>query len=260
MPAGQPRPAINSLLRLSVNSKPENIFDRGRLVIWSLRPVRHNQVVGGTMKKSTIKRLDALLFALACVGAYGGAVNQGGFGIFPGLPFFGFLVYFASRQDTRYRKAAIVTLCILGALYGLKHLQTPVFQPLVGEEVRLAEDACWLRYDRYATGEVDLAVYPKGLCGHNSEYIEETGALPAGQVLMVTAVSVSHADFGERYAFTVDTEYGSAKVYPDKLSAQFQKLNGDPVVESDLRRGIFYYPSLLMYWALVPVILLGMLG
>ncbi|NUM60110.1 MAG: hypothetical protein HUU56_15860 [Bdellovibrionaceae bacterium] len=73
-----------------------------------------------------------------------------------------------------------------------------------------------------------------------------------GEILEIKKISVSNADFGEHYVIHSETALGELELASNNLAIW---LDGKPVTQSDLRRTIFFLPSLLMYWPMAPVML-----
>jgi hypothetical protein len=190
--------------------------------------------------------------------AYGGAVNLGGFGIFPAMPFLIGLIIFGLRAGHPYRLITVVVVLMCGSLWGLKHQQTFVFQPALGDEVSLSVPVCYQRYTGYSREpeQLNLRVEAKGRCYKDNSMVETLGSFPVGKTFTINEIRVSHSDFGEHYGVILDSEHGPVSVVQIGKGILI-KSNGDPLKESDLRRGVFYYPSLLMYYALLPIIILS---
>lgn len=210
-----------------------------------------------SLKKATIP----LLFGISCLVTYAGAVNQGATSFFAAVPFVALLSAIAIRYKGKYIIGATCTLLICSGLYFLKAQQTPVFYPALGESVKVAKSACLTSYSNTSSylfvGEVFGGGCPEDFDDYPLSGVKAIANIHAGSIYTITESGVSHPDFAERYFFVVETEHGQVKVspgYPDDHGV-FEKMNGEPVEESDLRRTIFYYPSQLLYWPILPVIL-----
>lgn len=216
--------------------------------------------------------LRVLAFTLTVCMTYGGAVNLGVFGILPALPYVAVMVWMAWRWRGAYLKVTVAVWLVCGALWGLKHQPTRVFYPAIGREFELGEAACLVRVSELQLSWVTLyAAISQAESGSTPVCdsrdlrldLDREGpefphqVLQAGQVMRVKRMVVSHPDFSEHYDLVVDTGLGDMTLSPDlyrmkKLALRWHD-TGQPVRPEDLRRAVFYQPSLWMYWAPKPL-------
>ena len=204
------------------------------------------------------KKMRPFIFGLSSIGVYAGAVNLGSMGFIPGVPFIIMLFVIIAKYEMKYRIASILVFLLCGGLYFLKGEQTPVFYPALGDSVTVASPLCIHFYsgeDEYSFPEPRLIETCK--VEANSYYINRSEPINVGSKYTITGSGVSHPDFSENYYFVVKTEYGPLRVDVDYSESNklFQKDNGDLIKASDLRRGIFHYPSMFLYYPIAPIML-----
>jgi hypothetical protein len=205
--------------------------------------------------------LKTLVYLLTCLFVYGGAVNLGAFDIFAAIPFIGILFYltFKWRRMFIFSTAAFLIGCAF--LYSLKLKRHPIFFPALGKEFFLVKDLCLRSYvsssftegssEKFFIFQKDFA--SKNDCQDESDLeVQAYVVLKKGTRLKVQEVVVSNADLGEQYYIKTETPIGPFS-FRDLDSASW--LNGFKVDASDLRRNIFYVPSLLMYWPVFPIMI-----
>lgn len=199
------------------------------------------------------------IFILSSFMVYAGAVNLGFSGVFFAFPFIIIIICFAAKYRGAYLITTMGVVAFTGALYGLKHNDSSIFYPANGKTVEAQETLCVISYnDRYK--HVRPTQADNETCENNpvlGSSFKVEGELRAGSVYEITETKVSSPDFSETYDFVIETEYGSLNVSPgyDSSSGFILSESGKPVSESDLRRAVFYYPSLLMNYPILPIIL-----
>jgi hypothetical protein len=140
-------------------------------------------------------------------------------------------------------------------LYVLKGRHDSLFHPALGMEFRTAEETCLTLYRNSGDDFVLMSKLIQNKCdSSNMGDAIRWEILPKGSKLTIKRISVSHADFSEHYVIHSTVPLGEISLFDlDRISLEW--LDGHPVKESDLRRGIFHYPSLLMYWAVAPILI-----
>lgn len=193
--------------------------------------------------------LKVILFAMACAVTYGGAVNYGGFDYLPAIPFILFILFAAAVWKKFYLIVTIVLALICTPLYILKKQHGPLFHPAIGKEFSFKQDMC---FRPSSPGSVLVMPITEDLTCHESK------VLKANTVLKISRISVSNADMGETYVIHAATAEGELYLSGNYDNAAIWP-NGEAIQQSDLRRLIFYGPSLLMYWPIFPFILRNLL-
>ncbi len=191
-----------------------------------------------------------LLFTISLVGIFGGAVNLGAFGVFPAFPFLLFACYWAIQKRGKTLIALVTVLVVSGGMYLVKITDRSFFFPALGHEILVSKDICLIQFDKLVLiSELDGECDHKSLGGAIGSHVLEKNTK-----LKIDHVEVSHSDFGEHYILRAKTKFGLIYYrFTDK--GLFSFTNGEIVAASDLRREVFYYPSLLMYWPLIPIAL-----
>ena len=193
----------------------------------------------------------AFFFAICCAFIFGGAVNNGSFSYLPAVPFLVPFLYAGKNWGRRYLIicASFSVICL--SLYFLRKQNTRIFYPALGKEYLTVEDSCITEYNGFVlmSNGIDKSCDASNMSGS-----KKTMFLPRGSKLQVAGVSVSHTEFAENYLAHSPTPIGDLQV--DLVGNKpFTWVDGSAVRESDLRRDIFYYPSLLMYWPMSPLML-----
>lgn len=188
------------------------------------------------------------LFVISLVGIFGGAVNLGAFGVFPAFPFLIFACYWAIQKRGKSLIALVAVLVISGGMYLVKKNNRSYFFPTLGDDIFVSKDICLIQFNKSVlVSELDGECDHQSLGGAIGSYI-----LKKNTKLKIDQVEVSHSDLGEHYILRAKTEYGLIYYrFTDKGLFVFK--SGETVEVSDLRCEIFYYPSLLMYWPLIPI-------
>jgi hypothetical protein len=203
--------------------------------------------------------LKPLAFGIASIFVYGGSVNYGGFDFLPAAPYLLFVLYAALKWRRSYATACVLLVLVCVPLYVLKWKHGPLFHPALGKEMKTNEDTCLTLFKISKEEFVLMSEIRENKCdsSHMGDAVRWE-VLPKGAKLTVDRVSVSNADFGESYVIHSKVALGDISLYPSNQKALYW-LNGKGVEQSDLRRGIFYYPSLLMYWPMAPVMIRSIL-
>ena len=190
--------------------------------------------------------LKVVLFIIACVGCYGGAVNYGGFDYLPAIPFIFFVIYAAALWRKFYLVVAIVLFLICTPLYILKKQHGPLFHPAIGKEFSFKQDMCLA-----PSGPDSVIASPVT----EDRPCYQSKILPVKTILKISRISVSNADMGETYVIHAATPEGELYLSHNYDTAVWP--NGEVIQQSDLRRLVFYAPSLMMYWPIFPFVLLN---
>lgn len=201
------------------------------------------------MKLIEQKSLPKIIaFWVSCLFVYGGAVNYGGFDFIPAIPFLIFVVLAAFAWKKTYLVVVILLAIICMPLHYLKKQHGDLFHPNLGREFSFSQDVCLTKH-QYENENYVLSseITPNLSCDGET--------LPKGSKLTIKKITVSNADLGESYVIHADTHLGELSLYGNKLAVWS---DGKPIEQSDLRRAIFYVPSLLMYWPVFPILLMTM--
>lgn len=196
--------------------------------------------------------LKLILFLISCVGVYGGAVNYGGFDFLPAIPFLAFVVFVSVKWKKLYRTATLALIFICASLYLLKLQHGSLFHPALEKEFMFKYDVCLAFYEKTAfVRKLD----DKNPCVSDL-------LVKAKTPLKISRISVSNADMGEVYVIHSKTPHGELYYsFNYDRGPVFDNLaiwpNGEPIQQEDLRRDIFYVPSLMMYWPVFPILLLS---
>lgn len=194
------------------------------------------------------------LFMLSCIGVYGGAVNYGGFNFIPAIPFCAFVIYASLKWRRFFLATTLILFVSCATLYILKKQHGPLFHPALGQEFSFKQDMC---LQKFTEGSVLATPFTDKLpCVNDGSLggLESVQILPANTRLKISRISVSNADMGERYVIHAHTPLGEL-YYSQNLAVW---INEQTITQSDLRRAIFYGPSLLMYWPMVPIFLMNL--
>lgn len=202
------------------------------------------------IKSSLSIILEKKGYPISCLFVYGGAVNLGGFDIFPAIPFIIYVVIVTLKRGRLFYLSTLLLLLLCIPLYYLKQDNTSrIFYPAVGSQVHLVEDMClenW-KYEKSNT-YVLMNIEKNEKC--DGKVVQKNSFYPIQKTI------VSHADFSEKYYLWLKID-GQSVWLPYTRTKFIQWTNGDTIEEEDLRRGIFYYPSLLMFWLGLPWAILG---
>lgn len=207
--------------------------------------------------------LKPAFFTISCIGTYAGAVNLGFSDIVMAIPFiFTVIIGGLHAPKSAYGIAALITLLISTPFYFLKREPTPLFYPMIGQEVVLSQDVCYYRIKQTAYSEEEKFILPKRTDNcedHDIGVQEDIVEWKAGTSFVVKGTTVSSPDFSESYSLVLETEKGPVKASVRYDSKLFTDTEGNTVKESDLYRGIFYYPSQMMYWPIFPIMLTNLI-
>jgi len=203
--------------------------------------------------------LKPLAFGIASIFVYGGSVNYGGFDFLPAVPYLLFVLYASLKWRRGYATACALLVLICVPLYVLKRRHGPLFHPVLGKELKTNEDTCLTLFKTSGQEFVLMSDIRQNKCDSSSTSdAVRWEVLPKGSKLTVNSVSVSNADFGETYVIHSKVALGDISFYTSDQKALYW-LDGKRVEQSDLRREIFYYPSLLMYWPMAPFLIRSVL-
>lgn len=213
--------------------------------------------------KSSGPKTKLLLLLVSYVFAYAGSVNNGISGFLPAIPFF--IYIFSSLKDesnSRYKLLSYVVFALCLSLYILRYQQGVIFHPPIGKKMITTKDKCLIQLKSSGSnGFISMisSLEKDGRCdGSSFTQATKWQIFPRGTEVIAKKVFVSNADFGERYGVNFDTPFGevSESFYDSKEDSYLNWYNGKPIQASDLRREIFYLPSLLMAWPALPLIAL----
>lgn len=194
------------------------------------------------------------IFGISCVFVYGGDVNFGGFDFIPAIPFLGFILFSAYKWKRAYLALAVIVIMTCSPLYFLKKQHGYWFHPALEREFTFNQDICLTEY-AHGIEHFVLASEIRSDLPCNSSNIGgaiKSEILPMGTKFKVKRVSVSNADFGESYVIHADTKMGELALYGNEFAVW---MDGKKIEQGDLRRAIFYIPSLLMYWPVSPFLI-----
>lgn len=210
------------------------------------------------------QRAKPVIFAILCIMTYSGSVNLGWSGVIPAIPFLIALVLMGASIGGKYLRVMSLVIVLCGGLLSVKHIQTPVFQPGLGEVVVSTESMCYKdylkEYKASMSGPLSISLDNGSNCSGQASQNPDKGRWPAGKKFTVKGIKVSSPDFVETYSLILDSEHGDVSYTPKNQEGLIVKVGGQAIQESDLRRAIFYYPSLLMYYVIFPIMILSMLG
>lgn len=193
-----------------------------------------------------------LVFIICCVFIYAGVVNLGVTGVFWGLPFLFAAFIVVKKLEDLVGRIFNVFLVICFALYVLKHLQTKVFFPLLGEEIIAKDELCLIK--RYEN--LYLKFVSNNECyGISITELDGDFYIKKGSSLRITMIGVESQDIGSDYYFMAETSNVRFR-YSFSPESAFYKKNGEVLKKHDLVRGMFYWPSYLMFYPALPMILL----
>lgn len=200
--------------------------------------------------------MQIFLFIISFIFLLAGAVNLGAFGIFPATPFLFIILYLVYKKRGTYLIAGIVSLIIVASVYSLRLYKIEFFLNSIGREVITLQDLCLTKYG--GEEEFVLAMDMKNTKDCDSSNIggaSKWEVLKSGTKLRIDDINISHADMGEHYSIVSKVELGKlTHLYPHYVSFDGKI----PLAADDLRYGIFYWLSLLMYWPVSPIMILTM--
>lgn len=209
--------------------------------------------------KERLTRLRPVMFAVASLFVYAGSVNYGGFDFLPAIPFLIFVLYSAVKWRWHYTLACIILAFVCIPLYVLKKNHGILFHPSLGREFTTTENTCLTVYNVSGEQFILLSELIENKCdSSNLGQAVKWELFPKDSKLVVEAISVSNADFGESYVIHSKVPLGPTKIYGTKRFLAW--IDGKQIEQSDLRRAVFFYPSLLMYWPMLPYFLLSLPG
>lgn len=205
------------------------------------------------------KSLRPWLFAVAWVFVYGGAVNLGFSDFFMALPFALFVIYAAAKWGRQYVFFTVLLVMVVVPLYYLKKTHSSVFYPAVGQMFTVSEDVCLVLHKSSYSGSEFVSVSsitPDRSCGSDKDSdAVRWVTLKAQTPLQIRQIKVSHADMGESYVIHTDSELGDVAFYGSEYTVW---PDGRRIEQRELRRAIFYIPSILMYWPTGPIMLMAL--
>ena len=208
-----------------------------------------------------IASLRKLAIPVSCLFVFGGAVSYGPLDFWPALPFLAYLLVTSAKKKGSYLAVSLGILMISVPLYFAKKEHGALFHPALGRTFVLKKDACFLLFPRGTLVVTTRATEPFVLAREVtrefpcvSSGAERAEVYPRGTKYKVRRVSVSHEQTVERYALHASTPLGDMPLTSFGL---FSWEEGKEMAQSDLRNPWFYYPSLLLYWPLSPILVIS---
>lgn len=203
--------------------------------------------------KTKLVQVRPIFFTVACIFVYAGSVNYGAFDFLPAIPFLIYAFYAAVKWKRYYAIVFILLTFLCVPLYVLKMKHSTLFHPVIGRETTTSQDTCLTLYSGdFSPSFISMFELIDNKCdSSNIGGAVKWELLPKGSRLVINAVSVSNADFGESYIIHSRVPLGNIGIYKPQEFLSWS--NGKQVEQSDLRRAIFFYPSFLMYWPMFPV-------
>ncbi len=197
--------------------------------------------------------IKKIIYGIACAFVYGGAVNYGGFDFLPAIPFLIYILIAAFKWRRAYTLVTSLFLLVCVTLYYLKNVHGNLFHPNSGKEFFFTQDVCLTEYRTNSERFVLVSELRQDQPCNSSNMGDAVRwqIFKKEKKLNIKRISVSNADFGESYVIHAETEIGEVVIYKDTFLSW---PDGRRIEQADLRRSIFYFPSLLMYWPISPVL------
>jgi hypothetical protein len=89
------------------------------------------------------------------------------------------------------------------------------------------------------------------------EDVKKSKIVVKGTKYRIERTEVDHADFGERFHAIVHDTDGNLTIFNPEI---FEFSDGSKLTEKDLQQPYLYYPSLLMDWPIIPLMLVSFLS
>lgn len=209
--------------------------------------------------------LYAVIFICA-IFTFGGAVNMGLTDFLLATPFM-FLWLIVARKAGRKTviTSAIIFLLLILPFFILKVMGSEIYFPANGKEIVLNQDACYNVYTNEHEPPFDDFILASGLidsedCLNTNKSIsavKKSKIVAKGTKYTIVRTTVSYADLGEHWYAVVHDEDGKLTIFHPEI---FEFSDGSKPVKENLRRPFFYYPSLLMYGPIIPLLLPALLS
>ena len=195
-----------------------------------------------------------ILIGLCALFTFGGAVNLGYSGYVMATPFMALWLWLIYKSS---RIAVLISLALFIAIipfYFLKKTDNPLFFPANGMSVVLRQDTCIHFFNGYiqtepitGTGSTDGCLNTK----NNIPDILQSKIIPKGTRYTITHTEVSNADMGETYIPHIQNNDGDGDITVTDTRLLLHE-DGSDFDITDMRRPVFYYPSMLMMWPALP--------
>lgn len=202
--------------------------------------------------------LYAVIFICA-IFTFGGAVNMGLTDFLLATPFM-FLWLIVARKAGRKTviTSAIIFLLLILPFFILKVMGSEIYFPANGKEIVLNQDACYNVYTNEHEPPFDDFILASGLidsedCLNTNKSIsavKKSKIVAKGTKYKIVRTEVSYADFGEHWYAVVHDNDGTLTIFHPEI---FVFTDGSKISEQDLRQKYLFNASLLMYFALFPL-------
>ena len=205
------------------------------------------------------KFLLATVIFVCAIFTFGGAVNLGFSGFLMALPFMILWVLTASMAGKKTILISFVIFLAILFFYFLKLNESKIFFPANNREIVLNQDACFDFYTSEHSNPKENFILANSLaseleCLNNKQSkssVKRSRIVIKGTKFKIFKTEVSWADFGEHFRAVVQDSEGTLTIFNPEI---FDFTDGTKLTEDNLRQPYLYYPSLLMYWPVFPVI------
>ena len=213
--------------------------------------------------KSKIVKNQRIRISLICICAlftFAGAVNLGFSGFFFATPFLLLWIILALFSGQKTITISVLALIVILFFYVQRIKESPIFFPANGKEIVLNQDACFTynegakKYSApYEWEGYDSFQYCRGDVNSGSE-IKKGKIVPKGTKFVIANTYISHADMGENYKASGCNGEDCFSISESQI---FEFQNGRKVSQNHLWQPYFYYPSMLMYWLVSPLMIIN---
>jgi hypothetical protein len=152
----------------------------------------------------------------------------------------------------------LLALLVILFFYVQRTKESPIFFPANGKEIVLNQDACFTynedtkKYSApYEWEGYDSFQYCRGDVNSGNE-VKKAKIVPKGTKFLITKTRVSHVDMGEIYSVSGCNGEDCFSISGSKI---FEFKDGTKISENHLWQPYFYYPSLLMFWLVSPIMM-----
>ena len=204
------------------------------------------------------QRIRISLICICALFTFGGAVNLGFSGFFFATPFLVLWIVLALYSGQKTIILSLLVLSIILFLYILRTNESAIFFPANGKEIVLNQDAC------FTYSEDGKTIYPpREWVGYDSfrhcrdeasivNGIRNSKIIPKGTRYKIESTYVSHQDMGEDYRAILSNGEDTFSINQSQF---FEFKDGTKFSQNHLRQPYFYYPSLLMFWLVSPLMI-----